>query len=359
MTKRVSVSFLVITLMLAFIGCNRSPQAKKPEEQRQLKTSKVSCHEVPTYIEATGSVQPDLTGTSKINSQLPGIVGQINVKVGDRVNRGSALLMVKSPEATDTYSNYLSTFAQLKQAERIYSLNKQLFEVGAITKNDLLNSESAYRQLDALKEGLKRKLHLYGCPVEDDGAATKLSCSDTLTVKASIDGYVADILAHVGDRVDTTTPLMVIADPQNIVVVANIYDTDIPRVSKGSTVRFSTDTFPEQSFSGLITYISDISDTEAKTVKTFIKLQGRKDLFKQNMFLKIRIEQQKRLLPVIPQSAMIYKEGKFYVYVPGKDRSYNLKEIRPVREVPEKSVAVEGLKEGDDIIVSAIELERP
>jgi len=102
MTKRVSVSFLVIPLMLAFIGCNRSPQAKKPEEQRQLKTSKVSCHEVPTYIEATGSVQPALAGTSRINSQLAGIVGQINVKVGDRVNRGSPLLMVKSPEATDT-----------------------------------------------------------------------------------------------------------------------------------------------------------------------------------------------------------------------------------------------------------------
>ncbi|MBI4720381.1 MAG: ABC transporter permease, partial [Chitinivibrionia bacterium] len=32
---------------------------------------------------------------------------------------------------------------------------------------------------------------------------------------------------------------------------------------------------------------------------------------------------------------------------------------RPVREVPEKSMAVEGLNAGDEIVLSAIELERP
>jgi cobalt-zinc-cadmium efflux system membrane fusion protein len=287
------------------------------------------------------------------------VVSQIVIKVGDRVKKGDALLVVKSAEATDTYSSYVATFTQMKQAERIYNLNKELFEIGAVTRNDLVNSEATFHQLNALKEGLKRKLRLYGCPIEDETAGIKLQCSDTVTVKAPISGYVADISAHVGDRVDTSTPLMVIADPQNIVIVANIYDTDIPKIRKGKAVTFSTDTFPNQSFPGIITYVSDISDTESKTVKTFIKIQEGKEFFKQNMFLKIKIEEKKTRLPVIPQSAMVYKEGNFYVYVPDKDKTYILKGIHPVKEVPEKSMAVEGLNEGDTIVLSAIELEKP
>ncbi|MCX5812234.1 MAG: efflux RND transporter periplasmic adaptor subunit [Proteobacteria bacterium] len=359
MMRRIIPSFIVLMLIFMGLSCNKSPQANTKEKRQDVKTLKVACMEVQTFIEATGSVQPDLTGSSRLASPLTGTVGQIFIKVGDRVKKGDPLLLIKSPEATDTYSSYLSTVIQLNQAERIYSLNKQLFEIGAITKNDLLNSESSFKQIKAVSDGIKRKLQLFGCHIEDNIAEVKQTCSDAVTVRAPIDGYVADIPIHVGDRVDTSTPLMTIADPQNIVIVANIYDTDIPKIKKGNTVQFSTDTFHDLSFSGVVTYISDISDTESKTVKTFIKINDRKDIFKQNMFLKIKIQQKKISLPVISQSAMIYKEGKFYVYIPNKNNSYDLKDIRPVREMPDKTVAIEGLNEGDTIVISAIELEKP
>ncbi len=359
MMRRIIPSFIVLMLILTGLSCTKPPQANTKEKKQDVKTLKVTCMEVQTFIEATGSVQPDLTGSSKLASPLTGMVGQIFIKVGERVKKGTPLLLIKSPEATDTYSNYLSSIIQTKQAERVYNLNKQLFEVGAITKNDLLNSEASFKQIKAVSEGIKRKLQLFGCHIEEDTTEVRQTCSDAVTIRAPMDGYAADIPIHVGDKVDISTPLMTIADPLNIVIVANIYDTDIPRIKKGSAVHFSTDTFQDQSFSGVITYISDISDTESKTVKTFIKINDRKDIFKQNMFLKIKIQERKISLPVISQSAMIYKEGKFYVYIPNKNNSYDLKEIRPVREMPDKTVAVEGITEGDTIVISAIELERP
>jgi len=356
--RRIILSFVVLMLILIELSCSKSPQTDTKENRQHVKTLKVTYKEIQTFIEATGSVQPDLTGSSRLASPLAGTVGQVFIKVGDRVKKGDPLLLIKSPEATDIYSNYLSTVIQLKQAERIYHLNKQLFEIGAITRNDLLNSESTFKQIKAASEGLKRKLQLFGCHAEEDTPEAKQTCSDAVTIKSSMDGFVADIPIHVGDKVDTSTPLMTIADPQNIVIVANIYDTDIPKIKKGDTVQFSMDTFHDLSFSGVVTYISDISETESKTVKTFIKINGRKDIFKQNMFLKIKI-QQKKTLPVIPQSAMIYKEGKFYVYILNKNNFYDLKEIRPVKEMPDKTVAIEGLNEGDTIVISAIELEKP
>lgn len=359
MTRRLVLPFFALLFLFPLLGCNKAGEAKK-EEKQDIKTYKVTSTELQTYIEATGSVQPDLEGTAKIVSHLAGAVNKIYVKVGDRVSKGQSLVSITSPEITDTYSNYLSTLTQLRQADRIYNLNKQLFDIGAVTKNDLLNSEASYNQLNAVADGLRNKLAIYGCSTDEEGLRKNRGFTDKVTIKAPLNGYIADIQTHIGDRVDSSAPLMIVADPQNIMIVANIYDTDVPKIRKGSKITFIVDVWPDITFNGVINYISDVSDTDSKTVKTFIKMLDRKDLLKQNMFLKVKIEGEKKLLPLIPQSAMVYREGKFYVYCPnGSTQKCELKEIKPVREVPGKLMAVEGIREGEEIVLTAIELEKP
>ena len=311
-----------------------------------------------SYIEATGTVQPDLEGTSKILPYFSGVVNRIFVKVGDVAKKGQPLVALKSPELTDVYSNYLSTLTQIRQAERIYNLNKELFQIGAITKNDMLTSEANYNQLKATAEGLKSKLAMYGCPT-DEVSISQRQFSDTLLINAPSSGAVADIQTHVGDKVDPSTPLMTLVDPKNVVIVANIFDTDVPKVKRGSKVTFSTDAFPNMRFDGVIAYVSDVSDTDSKTVKTFIKILGKKDLFKQNMFLKLKIEGENKIYPLVPQTAMVYKEGKFYVYQMADKQTRELKEVKPVSEVSGKWVAVQGLNDGEEIVLTAIDMERP
>ena len=350
---------IVLAFFLTICSCDGKSSTPKKETKKVMKTLKVTSADVRTYIEATGSVQPEIDGSSKIFAHLAGAVSKIFVNFGDRVKKGDSLAAISSPEVTDAFSSYLSTLTQLKQAERIVQLNKDLFQVGAITKNDFLNSESNFKQLSAVVEGLKSKLVIYGFSIDNDSIPQKQNRSDTILVKAPLNGYVADIQTHVGDRVDTATPLLTLADPNKILVVANLYDTDIPKVKKGSRVTFYVDGFPDQAFQGVVTYISDVSDMESKTVKTFIRVLDKKALFKQNMFLHLKIEGEKKKLPLIPQTAMIYKEGKFYVYCPDINGKNILKEIKPVKEVPGKLMAVEGLTEGEEIILTAIELETP
>ena len=355
-----SILAMAIVVILAGAGCKRAGETARREEGPELKTYKVTTSEVTTFIEVTGSVQPDQEGASRILPYLGGTVRRIFVKAGDSVKKGDALVSVVCPEVTDTYSSYLSALSQLSQAERIYGLNTQLFEVGAVTKNEVLLSEANKRQLTAVVEGLKNKLVIYGYSADNDGVIKK-QASDTVLIKAPMNGFVADIQAHVGDKVDVSSPLMTVADPTKIFVVANVYDTDIRRVKKGKKVTFYADVFPDVAFQGSITYVSDVSDTDSKTVKTFIRVDSGKELFKQNMFLKLRIEDQKKWLPMIPQSAMVYRDGKFYVYFPVniKERKCELKEIKPFKEVSGKLMAVEGVSEGQEIVLSAIELEKP
>ncbi len=350
------VALVLLTLLLVLSGCTGSSdllekeKAREQEKEKKVQLYRVTLQEVLSYLEATGSIQPDIQGTAKIMTPLPGLVESIYVKVGDRVRKGDALVAVRSADVSDTYSNYLANLSQLRQAERVYGLNKQLFEVGAVTKNDLLASEANYEQAKALSQALKQKLEIYGVSSES-------GFSDKVTVKAPMDGAVVEIQGHVGDRMDPTSPILTLADPTRVMVVANIYDSDIGSIQKGKEVQFYTDMFENVQFRGEVIYISDTSDLETKTVKTYIRILSDAGRFKQNMFLRIKIMHAKRKLPVVPKTALLYKDGKFGVYV--KDgEGFGLKTINPAIEVSEKMIAVEGLKEGEEILLSAIDREK-
>jgi cobalt-zinc-cadmium efflux system membrane fusion protein len=350
--RRVFALFVAIFVLW---GCAKSQEPSKDNPngkpaEMNVETYKVSSQEVTSFIEATGSIQPDIEGSAKVISALPGTVGNIFVRVGDVVKIGTPLVSVRSSEVSDAFSNYLSNLSQVKQAERVCNLNRQLFEVGAVTKNDLMASEANCEQLKVLSEALKKKLDIYGVNAES-------GFTDQHLIKSPMNGSVVEIQAHVGDRVDTNNPLMIVADPNKVMVVANIYDTEISNVHKGKDVLFSTDIFPNALFKGVVTYISDASDPDSKTIKTYVRITGGQHLFKQNMFLKMKILNGKKVYPVVPKTALLYKDGKFTVYlsVGGK---YELKEVKPAFDVSAKLIAVEGLKDGDEIVLSAIGLEK-
>lgn len=321
----------------------------KPAEMK-VESYKVTSQEVTGSIEATGSIQPDIEGSAKVVSALAGTVENIYVKLGDAVKTGTALASVRSADVSDAYSGYLSNLSQVKQAERICNLNRQLFEIGAVTRNDLLASEANCEQLKALSEALKKKLEIYGVNVES-------GFTDRHLIRSPMNGSVVEIQSHVGDRVDTSNPLMMVADPNKVVVVANIYDSEISNVHKGKEVTFSTDIFPDKTFKGTVTYVSDTSDADSKTVKTYIRITGSPQLFKQNMFLRMKIFNGKMKIPVVPKTALLYKDGRFTVYL-SVDGKYEIKEVKPSFDVSDKLIAVEGLKDGDEVVPSAIELDK-
>ena len=347
---------VILLVAVCFLwGCTKTQDPSKEDSKNKpaemkVETYKVTSQEVTSFIEATGSIQPDVEGSAKVISTLAGTVENIFVKVGDRVKKGNSLVSIRSADVSDAYSGYLSALSQVKQAERIYNLNKQLFELGAVTKNDLITSEANYEQVKAVLEGTRKKLEIYGVNQES-------GFTDKHVVKSPMNGSVVEIQAHVGDRVDTSNPLMIVADPNKVMVVANNYDTEISNVHKGKEVDFTTDVFPNTLFKGVVSYISDASDPDSKTIKTYIRITGGQQLFKQNMFLRMKILNGKKRFPVIPKTALLYKDGKFSVYVSLGGR-YEIREVKPSFDVSEKLIAVEGLNDGDEIVLSAIWLEK-
>jgi cobalt-zinc-cadmium efflux system membrane fusion protein len=347
---------MLLGLLIACIGCGEaagqeskgSPEiaAKTVTVERPLKT------EVRLSIDATGHAQADLKGLAKVVSPVAGLVEKILVGVGAQVKRGDPIAAINSADISDLYSSYLSNQAQAYQAERLFELNRELFEKGIVSKTDFLTAEGNYRQIQATLKGQEAKMHQYGVSRSDEFV-------NFLTIQAPIDGVVAEIYAHIGDRTDSTSSIALIANPEEMLVVADLHDVELTRLGpKGSEVSFSTDIQTEKVWKGILRYVGDVQDPDTKTVKVYIKPQETGIPFRQNMFFKIRILGEMRTLPAISKSALVYRDGKFYVYV-RHGSEYPLKEVRPVHDTDATHVALEGITLEDEIVTSSMDQERP
>ncbi|MEZ0360958.1 MAG: efflux RND transporter periplasmic adaptor subunit [Hydrogenobacter sp.] len=333
--RRLLISFLLLA------SCSGEKALKEePKQQAKRETIEVVFEKVPEFVEATGYVQPDKEGTVKITSRLAGVVQSIKVQVGDAVKRGQVLATVKAPDITDLYSQKLSLSAQLVQAERLYRLKKELYEVGAISKSELMDAETNYKIIKAQLEGIQKKLELLGGSL------------GTITITSPVDGVVYQISAHVGDAVDQSTEILSIADPKKVMVVALLPDKDALRVKREDRAEFFISTYPEKRFSGTIKYVSDVVDPDTRTVKVFIE-PFEKEPFKINMFFNIKIIIGQETYAVVPKSAILYQDGKFYVYVLKDDKPVK-EEVNFIKELEDGRVALFGLEKGQKVLLNPI-----
>ena len=143
--------FFTFSSSALFFSCGKDTKKKieNPPLSNGVQTVEAVFEKVKDFIKAVAYVQPDREGVVKITSRLPGTVQSINVKLGDFVKKGQVLAVIKTPDTTDLYSQKIYLSAQLEQAMRLYKMKKELYEIGAIPKSDLMEAETNYKVLEA------------------------------------------------------------------------------------------------------------------------------------------------------------------------------------------------------------------
>jgi HlyD family secretion protein len=126
-------------------------------------------------------------------------------------------------------SELIATKSQLEQLEKSSTLNRRV----------------ANAQLEAARASLKQSqsaisLKLLATQLEQ--AKERLKESQVL---APSDGKVLHILAHEGELVHGQ-PILQMANIENMIVLTEVYETDIQRVRVGQTARITSHIFPEE-----------------------------------------------------------------------------------------------------------------
>jgi RND family efflux transporter MFP subunit len=166
---------------------------------------------------------------SVVASQVPGAVVRLDVKAGDRVTAGQALLRIdaRAPEqdARASDAQLRAARAQLDAAGKDFERQKQLFQKKYISQAALERSESDFKAAGAQVDAHQAQ----------SGAAR--AHSSLHVVRAPFTGLVAEVPVSLGDMAMPGRPLLTVYDPSAMRVTVAVPQTISAQAAGGPTPR--------------------------------------------------------------------------------------------------------------------------
>ena len=234
----------------------------------------------------------------------------------------------------------------MEQAAVDLERKKKLFAVGVVAKADLDQAQNTYNAAKADAEALQAaireqqvQLHYY-------------------TVRAPSEGVIGDIPVHVGDHVSAQTMLTTI-DPGGAL---EAYVSVPSEKSSALKIGMPVDIVDDETRPPVRTRISFISphvDTDSQTllIKTQLPNAGRN--FRNAQQVHARVVWSERSAPVIPVTAVSRLSGKIFAFVAEGQGQQSVARQRVIQVgdlIGNDYVVLEGIKPGDKIIVTSVQM---
>lgn len=177
----------------------------------------------------------------------------------------------------------LDAEADLKQKqldfERAQTLHKE--EVISDQARDLAETalkraqavrENARQRLDAVREGT-RKEEIAVARANVAQARERLQLShvnlDYTELRAPRAGVITVRQAELGEVMTPGSPVVTLADLDNVWMRAYVPETDLGRIRWGQPARLRTDTYPGKDYTGRIAFIADKAEFTPKSIQTY------------------------------------------------------------------------------------------
>ncbi|MDE0102572.1 MAG: efflux RND transporter periplasmic adaptor subunit [Bryobacterales bacterium] len=326
------------------------------QRARGLAVRPTTTRDFESLLQVTGTVSADNTRVSRIRPLARGIVEQVFVQLGDRVNAGDPLVTYDNIDLGLAIGDFLAANAELRSARTALEVNATIlarsremleFEAVARTEHNLLEAE--YRSTQALVEGalakvakFEEQLHRFG--VTDDALDGLTEASDPdyhrtvsrATLRTPTNGIVTGSDVARGTVVDPSNTLFTVTDLSVVWVLADVAERDISAIRLGKRVSVGVASYRGEAFSGRIEYIGDILDPESRTARVRCVVQNPDGRLKLGMFASVDIPSgAKHRAVAVPHGAALRLQGSPVVLV---QRSEDEFEARPIET---------GRREGD------------
>jgi Cu(I)/Ag(I) efflux system membrane fusion protein len=240
-----------------------------------IETSPVERKSVATEVRMVGKVDYDETRVRHIAAWVPGRIDRLYVDfTGTTVAGGDHLVYLYSPEL-------ISAQAELLQAAKAAGSNAEdVPEYLRRSNRDTLAAAREKLRLLGLAADQIKSIEASGKPLTH------------VTIHAPIGGVVIEKMANEGMYVDTGTHIYTVADLTHVWVRLDAYESDLPWIRYGQSVRFTTEAYPGEIFEGRISLIDPVLNPRTRTVKVRVNVPNPDGRLRPEMFVRAVVESQ-------------------------------------------------------------------
>jgi cobalt-zinc-cadmium efflux system membrane fusion protein len=279
--------------------------------------------------------------------------------VGDRVTAGQILARFDNIEAGELFSQQdsaraeleklkLQAAAQAKQVER----NRRLVEIGAAAQKDYELAEAEQQGLGQSIRGQESVIDGIGARLRRFGVEAGNGRSPVLTtIRAPFGGVVTKAQIAAGEVVDTDRDLFTVADLSRVWVQAEVYEKDLGRIRMGQTAFVTVDTYPDERFTGTVSYVSDILDPQTRTARVRCEVANPQVRLKLDMFASVQVPTTfSREAFAVPVSALQQVEEKDVLFIQTAPTKFEPRPVQIGKTISGLLEIISGLTAGEQVV---------
>jgi membrane fusion protein, heavy metal efflux system len=310
-------------------------------------------------VPAPGRVTVDESRSAPVFSPVQGRVESISVTLGQVVRTGDRVVAVRSSVVPELLRDVASTREILTMKTVAAQRVKDLVALHAVPEKELELAQTEQREAELATQAAQGKLRSLRVNEADGGGL--------FWVKAPRPGIVVERRALVGQEAgpDRADPLLVVADLTEVVVIADVLETDAAGLHPGQTARVTSLSLPPEGLPGKLVYVGDMVDPVRRTVAVRIMMSNASHGLRPNGFVRVIFEAAGGPRVIVPAEAVVTDDQRTVVFVAEKDERLVRRLVRTGRTRDGQTEIIEGLSVGERfaargalLLLNALELAR-
>ncbi len=387
-------SCILLFFLLVFCGCSSAPvpQTEGKEtspvsetnrsivldpamiRQNQIQLETVRREPLPEVVQVMGRIGVNENRTVRVGAIADGRIAVVQANVGDTVQEGQRLALLKSHEVDVARAEYAKAQAELKrrQAELEYAVNarmrsEKLLQLKAASLEqvqrataDQANAQAQVTSAQADIGRIEEELHHLGLSpesAENEYASAKkpkpgeFEEDELVPVTSPMAGTVLKRLISPGTVVTPSNDLFLISDLSTLWLTAEVPEKYLSMLKTGLQARFTVQAYSQEIFPTQIIQIGDSLDPDTRTVQVRGLIRNSARKLKPEMYATILFELgDGNPVTVVSAVSLQDVEGKPTVFRQTGDNVFAPVQVRIGRRSGGLLEILEGLKPGDSIV---------
>jgi len=327
--------------LLAALGCGEKA-AEEQDLSRPVVVVPVIVTTLEERIEATGEL--DAKERAQVASEVDGVVTELAVDEGDRVEEGALLIAVDPEKRALAVANVRAmqsdAQAALSETEREAARIRKLHASGIASDAALDKVETGLSRARSRLESVRAELGVVERALRD------------ANVRAPFAGWIARRDVSRGEYVRTGQPLFELVALDPIEVGFSVAERDSARVAVGQQVDVRVAPYPEESFRGEVTVISPTLDARTRTLRVKAQIANADGRLRPGLFARADLGVARREgALLVPEEAVLQRADGEVVFTVTSDDKARRVLVKTGMQREGKVEIVTGLAAQDQVVV--------
>lgn len=299
---RAAIIGLILALAGGLAACSKPGDAdaeKKEEVAVPVETAFVTVGGIDATYRGTGTLVAEDEAT--VNAKVGGVIEQILVEEGDRVNPGQALARLETDRLALEVARAKSTLDKLEQN---FKRNASVYQRNLISKE-------AYEQIKFELDGARAAYDLARLTLEES------------VIRAPIAGTISLRSVKTGNTIQIGSPMFRITRMDSLQAELFVPERDIHKLKPSLPAKVTVDGWPDKTFTASVLRVNPVVDAATGTVKVTLAMAADQPELRPGMFGRFEILYDRREQALlVPKDAVLNEDAQHAVFriVDGKAR---------------------------------------